>query len=451
MSELPVNAFGRNPDVGAIVYEVLAAFPSARVAQREDLWEIQVALPPGSPTTTTINVATTMLVGSRGDEYRTGMLRYLEASGLSGPGLATAVDLVPQLRVAVAIIGPDDPGPEVVVAIDELADAIAGWADGFVLSMGHGELRGPDGELWAVEGGTGEDDEVVGPGAAGAARGPGDAAAVVDPVVEGGEVDIPVASIDVAAQAGDLGAGVVLVDLPEHLDVPPPAPAPPSVARVVARLLVLVGVSARAFAEESGEHLEEARVGVVDWCEELGIGGELEDHERAIVDAEIQTLDETDLVNASWGSEAAAVLAWSLGLVDLPPHDLPMEPGVLYDAVGFPEPTDALDTLSAIRLRSPEEIATLRRRLFAIHWRLTEFRLRPGAKDFAAVAADASFGPLDVEGLTLVDGDLAVDGRALATADPERVGLAQSIALERHRAVNWLTDGGRYSATDTST
>jgi hypothetical protein len=72
--------------------------------------------------------------------------------------------------------------------------------------------------------------------------------------------------------------------------------------------------------------------------------------------------------------------------------------------------------------------------------------------DFLEFAETAWFGPLSLEGVQLVDGDLAVKGHAISRASANDVRLATSIALERHVAANWLLDASRpLSETDAST
>jgi len=94
-----------------------------------------------------------------------------------------------------------------------------------------------------------------------------------------------------------------------------------------------------------------------------------------------------------------------------------------------------------------------RERLFAIHWRMTEFRLRPGTLDFVDLAVRMPWlSAAAVRALPLVDDDLAIGGIRIDRAPPDAVRTTASIAVERHLAINWLCDGPEiYSATDVST
>jgi hypothetical protein len=91
-------------------------------------------------------------------------------------------------------------------------------------------------------------------------------------------------------------------------------------------------------------------------------------------------------------------------------------------------------------------------RLFALHWRLREFSLRPQPIAFVQFASKAWFGPLDLSGVAIADGDLAIDGIPIVKAPPARFRSCLSTLLERHLAINWLAGGNSiYSEVDVST
>jgi hypothetical protein len=72
--------------------------------------------------------------------------------------------------------------------------------------------------------------------------------------------------------------------------------------------------------------------------------------------------------------------------------------------------------------------------------------------DFAKFGREAWFGPFDVSSFRLSKGDLALGEYPISEAPPDLFGRAQSAAMERHLASNWLRYGGQvYSETDTST
>ncbi len=94
----------------------------------------------------------------------------------------------------------------------------------------------------------------------------------------------------------------------------------------------------------------------------------------------------------------------------------------------------------------------MERRLLAIHWRLRDFSLGPRTMDFREFSRTAWMGPFELEGIPLAGNDLAIGGEPIEQADPEQVHESQSIALERHHAINWLMgQTWVYSQVDTST
>jgi hypothetical protein len=120
--------------------------------------------------------------------------------------------------------------------------------------------------------------------------------------------------------------------------------------------------------------------------------------------------------------------------------------------VGLLETHKARDLLASPVLRPREEIAALRDRLFALHWRLADFTLRPQRMDFAEFARTSWFGPLDISGVPLAEGDLALRGAPIDRAAPGLLIAIHSATQERHLAANWLSEGPeRYSEADVST
>jgi hypothetical protein len=230
------------------------------------------------------------------------------------------------------------------------------------------------------------------------------------------------------------------------------AEGPPSARRVARRALVLAAVAQRAFEEYTpAEVSPEPGPALVRWLESRGVAPELERAERRLVEAPRGTLAQRQVVEGSWRSEGLAVLAWALGVGELPAHDETVAAGVLMRRLGLlGEGTPAV--LTSPTLRPLEELQRMERRLFVLHWRLRDFGLKPRAMDFAEFARTAWFGPFDITGIALAEKDLALGGLPISKAPPEQVGECQSIAMERHQAINWLL--GRhpvYSLVDTPT
>jgi hypothetical protein len=145
------------------------------------------------------------------------------------------------------------------------------------------------------------------------------------------------------------------------------------------------------------------------------------------------------------------VLAWALGICDLPTHDLAADSNTLTSGVGlFAEQVPPRIEFPA--LKTADELSAMSGRLLGIHWRLRDFTLRPVAMDFEAFASNCWFGSFDLKGTPLVERDLSIGGVVIARAPRGAVQFAHSIARERHQAINWLCGSARrYSDVDAST
>jgi hypothetical protein len=222
-----------------------------------------------------------------------------------------------------------------------------------------------------------------------------------------------------------------------------PVEEAPAAARVAARALALTALTARAMLENdlgqdgtAGVHERLLR-----WARDSGAEAEMEPHEREVLLAPLGALPRQAHVDAVWRLEGLAVLAWALGRFELPPHDRVVDADALWTSMGVLHAETTREVLAGPALRPREEIATLRNRLFALHWRLRDHSIRPRAMDFANFAETCWFGPLDLGGLTLVDGDLGLNGVRIDRAPRELLSTATSIARERHVAANWLWEG----------
>lgn len=239
----------------------------------------------------------------------------------------------------------------------------------------------------------------------------------------------------------------------------PPAPEtgedlqPPSALRVARRALVLCAVVCRASLEQepSTKRAGELQERLLAWLEANDLTGELEEHERDLIEAPVGSLPRQRAIDASWRSEGLAVLGWALGGYDLPPHDEQADPQEIAQALGFLE-EDPARGLEEPRLRDDAELERLARRLMCLHWRLREFTSRPGSLDLLATAGVAFTGAVDLEGVALLAGDLALRGAPISDCEADVVTECASIAFERHQAINWLAGHHDvYSEVDTST
>lgn len=239
----------------------------------------------------------------------------------------------------------------------------------------------------------------------------------------------------------------------EPVDEGEDACEPPNGVRVARRALVLTAIVYRGFLEHSEEDKNERegqRAAVLEWIEAHALDEELEDDERILLDTPVGDLEEQLAVNAFWRSEGLGVLAWALG-TELDPHDRNVDAAGLSGALGFLD-TELPEHVTDPYLRDPEELEWMAKRLLGIHWRLRQFSIKPESMDFKAFSEDCWFGSFDLEGIDLADSDLAIGGTPIADCDPEIIDRCQSVALERHQAINWLLGyDPTYSEADTST
>ncbi len=229
----------------------------------------------------------------------------------------------------------------------------------------------------------------------------------------------------------------------------------PTAERVAHRAVVLAAVAVRSMMEadlEAGPPPSDPRSEIMAWIDAAGARTELESHEQSLIEAPFGSVSRQAWINGAWQLEGLAVLSWALSLAELPAHDTTVQTDSVFRAVALSNMHRVRDVVRNARLRELAELQRCGEELFTLHWRLREFSVRPGPMPFAQVGKSAWFGPLAVENLRLIDGDLAIGNAPIAHAPREHVALCNSIAQERHKAINWLLgDSECYSQTDTST
>lgn len=214
---------------------------------------------------------------------------------------------------------------------------------------------------------------------------------------------------------------------------------PPTPQRVYARSLVLSAVVARGFLEEGAGNAdaETSRLRIRSWLTYVGASAEAESQEHALLQSPAGTLSSQQGGEATWRSEGLVVLAWALGLCELPVYDVLVDPKEIADAVGYLR-DDAKAAMANATLRPVEEIQQCAAELFSLHWRLRDFSLKSEAMDFQAFARESWFGPLNVTSLRFIDNDLAIGEAPIVEADEGDFGLCLEATIERHQAINWL-------------
>jgi hypothetical protein len=175
----------------------------------------------------------------------------------------------------------------------------------------------------------------------------------------------------------------------------------------------------------------------------------LEAPERTFLKSTAGGAEEKVSAAASWRREGLAVLAWALEQFELPAYDAPVvPPDAAHLSVGFQDPQIARALIARGQLRPRAEVDRLAARLTVVSWRLQQFAIMPGPMDLVAFLRKfSSFADTWLEGLRIMDGDLAIGAQPLAQAPAEAVQLCRTLTMERQIAAYWLQgDAPAYSA-----
>lgn len=230
---------------------------------------------------------------------------------------------------------------------------------------------------------------------------------------------------------------------------------PPPAERVARRALILAALAGRGLLEQEGPQdpdVEKQRQRLLRWAESLELGDEPEEHEWRLLQAEVGTLDPHTIAETLLRFESLAMLAWALGLFEMPAYDQSVDPGAVLPAVSFLNLDAARALIEKAELRPIEEINGMGLYVLALHWRLNEFAATSEEIDLVEAAASAWFGPFDAEYFELKDNDLTLEGYPLGEAPHHVFQSALDRARERHQAFNWLHGFALvYSETDTAT
>jgi hypothetical protein len=211
---------------------------------------------------------------------------------------------------------------------------------------------------------------------------------------------------------------------------------PPSPLRVARRALVLAAVVRRAFLDiERWTDCQETHLRLLRWLDTHELMLEAEHPEALMLESPVYTLEQPEIVDGVWRTHGVWVLAWALGLGEVPVHDVEPRPAELTAGLGLM--TDSPRALAAPVLRSPEELQWLRRRLVTVRWRLREVFVKDRAMDLEAVVRRAPPGIFNLEGIPLTEGDLAIEGVPLVRANPRTVQHCLNAVEEQLRTLHW--------------
>lgn len=228
--------------------------------------------------------------------------------------------------------------------------------------------------------------------------------------------------------------------------------APPTQQRVAQRAIILTILAYRGRLESQPHDsaASDSWTKVKAWFDSLGIEAELEQEETQIIASPLGGLTLQQAINSSWRIEGAGVLAWALKCYQLPKLDETCNLNQLGKGLNVLHPLETT-ALYTGKIRSAEELERYGSIALTVHWRLRQFSLQPEAIDFKDFVRGAQWGPLSLEGINLAKKDLAIHTVPISKADKRVVTQVESIARERHQAINWLMGWHElYSEVDTS-
>jgi hypothetical protein len=235
----------------------------------------------------------------------------------------------------------------------------------------------------------------------------------------------------------------------EGLATPPPDQLP--------GILESWGASEReSFLENARKHKAEAEKRL----RESGIWAEMTSAEREFIQTLPTEISPQMLINVSWMMEAAECLLWALGYVQaLPPYDEQAD----RDHLELLPSTSVRELRKAATLRDKTLVDSAREAAELWHWRSRTRQLEesgrsiemPEGQTFAQIIEEAAEWGAK-EGLfdAPIDGDFPAFGRAYRDISAEEWACATSIAMERHKALNWLcgmAPSNRWEDTPTDT
>lgn len=255
------------------------------------------------------------------------------------------------------------------------------------------------------------------------------------------------------ARAEQLGGEPALPAPPADEELFAEPPNPDAVAR---RAAVLGAVVTRGLVEcdSTGEDPAATLAADLAFYDEHDLARDAEPGEDALIRAPHGTLPAQDAVDATWRAEGLAVLGWALGRLDaLPPIDQTVDLAGLGEALELPWAPGDVAVLRSPHLRPAADLERLDTLLLTAHWRVRHvLHVDPAAMDYVAWVPGVEWAPLSLEGLEVVDRDLAVGGVPIAAAGRDLVQTAESILTERRLAVSWLNGYDElYSEGDTNT
>lgn len=201
------------------------------------------------------------------------------------------------------------------------------------------------------------------------------------------------------------------------------------------------------------QHIEKLR--------RAGLWDLLEDPEREFMQSAVFETTMRQRIDASWLAESMMCLMWALGLKEqISPYDQEADPS----SNQFPKGEKASELIRKAALRPDAEIDRQRDWAELWHWRcrtqmLLETKKIPEALPNGTTLAEIirlTAVKAAEEGVFAepIENDFPVFGKPFGKVSEEELSQLTSIAMERHKALNWLcgyAPGNRWSETPTDT
>ena len=138
---------------------------------------------------------------------------------------------------------------------------------------------------------------------------------------------------------------------------------PPTAERAARRAVALVVLAARAVLERDfgkRDTIPDEHRDLRAWADEVGLADEFEPWEREAIDTPLGKLTPQTAINAMWRIEGLEVLAWALGLKELPRYDTMSDVDGVFSAVGLFNTDKARELMDRPKLRPAEELDAFR-------------------------------------------------------------------------------------------
>lgn len=203
---------------------------------------------------------------------------------------------------------------------------------------------------------------------------------------------------------------------------------------------------------------EERRQEVLGRLRSSGLWEEVSPRERLFFEAQLLERTQQEVLDASWAMESLACCLWALGVVaKLPGFDTECDTA-LRDLVPAWEDSKELHLRPQAEIERARSVAELWHWRSRTRWLIEEGRPVKGLPDgltLDSIARMAAARAAEVGDIpTPCDGDFPAFGKPYRDLSAEEYSAATSIAMERHRALNWIcgyAPGNRWDETPTGT